>query len=328
MARRVALWLLGLEALAGIVFAILGWTISGTLLAFPFEQIGTGLRALSLSGTAGNVIAIIIYVVISLLPVTALVLIRRRGRWWAEDLLLALLAIVFFAVLYFMINPGILPTVFGSPAANASNFAMVAKAVAGGLAYSVICGYAVLRVLRAFKTDVADSLLRYLAALLVLIVAVLVWLIFGSGFADLVAGLKAVPTCPLPDVIPCSNPPTLPYAFLVVRFIVNQLAPALTIAVLFAAWKLLRSLRIDRYSADTVAASDALARLCRTALVVIVLANIGFNIVQVLCARWLTSVNLTVDIPVFELTLVLVALLASRLLSENKQLKDDNEMFI
>ena len=49
--------LLSVEAAACVLFCILQRSLSGlfsTLIAFPFEQIGAGLRAMSLSGTVGN----------------------------------------------------------------------------------------------------------------------------------------------------------------------------------------------------------------------------------------------------------------------------------
>ncbi len=54
-----------LTALGGIIFCILGLTIEvafTSILAFPFEQIGLGLRWLSLSSTLGNIFAIILYI--------------------------------------------------------------------------------------------------------------------------------------------------------------------------------------------------------------------------------------------------------------------------
>ena len=62
MKERHLFTLLSVEAAACVLFCILQRSLSGlfsTLIAFPFEQIGAGLRVLSLSGAVGNVIAII-----------------------------------------------------------------------------------------------------------------------------------------------------------------------------------------------------------------------------------------------------------------------------
>jgi hypothetical protein len=91
---------------------------------------------------------------------------------------------------------------------------------------------------------------------------------------------------------------------------------------------LLDEMRANRYSAETVAAAGQISKLCAVALVAMVLANIGFNLLQLLFAKSLVVINSSVQIPVFSITFVLAALLFTRLVTENKQLKDDNDMFI
>lgn len=55
MKEKHLLTLLSIEAAACVLFCILQRSVSGffsTIVAFPFEQLGEGLRALSLSGGA------------------------------------------------------------------------------------------------------------------------------------------------------------------------------------------------------------------------------------------------------------------------------------
>ena len=57
MKEKHLLTLLSIEAAACVLFCILQRSVSGffsTIVAFPFEQLGEGLRALSLSGGAGK----------------------------------------------------------------------------------------------------------------------------------------------------------------------------------------------------------------------------------------------------------------------------------
>ena len=67
MKERHLFTLLSVEAAACVLFCILQRSLSGlfsTLIAFPFEQIGAGLRVLSLSGAVGNVVAILLYMLL------------------------------------------------------------------------------------------------------------------------------------------------------------------------------------------------------------------------------------------------------------------------
>ena len=105
---------LSLEAAACLLLvALLGWNSSegeslASLAAFPFAQIGLGLRWLSLSGAVGNGLAIGLYVLLSLIPLIALGVIWRRGKLRQADALRAVLSALLFWVLYLMVNPGLL----------------------------------------------------------------------------------------------------------------------------------------------------------------------------------------------------------------------------
>lgn len=131
--------------------------------AFPFEQLGLGLRALSLSGGAGNAAALVLYGAVCLLPAGALLLIQRRRALCPEDALLPVLSAALFPVLYWMINPGLLGQFYGSAEGQP-----VAKAVLGIIVYSVLLGYVLLRMLRRFFTADLPGLQKCLAALTLL----------------------------------------------------------------------------------------------------------------------------------------------------------------
>lgn len=322
MKRNVFIGILMVEALLCVVLRILQASFTGVfsaVMAFPFEQIGLGLRLLSLSGGLGNAVAIAIYFAASLFPVSALPVLRKKRKLHTEDGLLGLLSVVLFAVLYLMINPGIINSLTRGVAGQP-----VGKAVLGVTVYSVLCGYLVLRVLRLFSVGGTDKLLRYMSVMLHLLNMLFVYIIFSTCIGNLlnsIASLKAGNT---------GNEHLLgaSYFSLVLQFTVDALPYVLDVFVVFAALRLLHEMRTDRYSAEAVAATERMSRLCSAALAATVLSNIGFNLLQLLFVKSLMVVNGSVQIPVFSITFVLAALLLTRFVAENKQLKDDNDMFV
>ena len=74
-------------------------------ITFPWEQMGLGLRRLSLSGGAGNVAAWILFLVIGARPLFAMAFLRYRRKSCRADYLLPLLSVSLFAGLWFFINP-------------------------------------------------------------------------------------------------------------------------------------------------------------------------------------------------------------------------------
>ena len=322
MKQKLFVGLLSAEALACVLFCILQTSFTGvfsTVMAFPFEQIGMGLRSLSLSSGAGNAMAIVVYIAVSMLPIAAVPILQKKRKLCAEDGLLGLLSAVLFAVLYVMINPGVISAWTGGMAAQP-----VGKTILGGMVYSVLCGYIVLRVLRLFSNGGTEKLLRYMSVMLRLLTVLFVYLIFGACFNGLLNSITALQAGNVGNerLLGAS------YIFLVLQFVVDALPYAFNVLVIFAALRLLAEMRSDRYSAETVAAAGQISRLCATALVAMVLANVGFNLLQLIFAKSLMVINGSVQIPIFPITFVLAALLLTRLVTENKQLKDDNDMFI
>ena len=94
-----------IEVIAGILFCIHSkqnpaYDSSTTDYVLTIELIGKGLRFLSLSSAIGNVIAIIIYAAISMIPAIYIIYQRKRGRTQKEDILLVAFyrAIILFPV--------------------------------------------------------------------------------------------------------------------------------------------------------------------------------------------------------------------------------------
>ena len=111
MKEKHLLTLLSIEAAACVLFCILQRSVSGffsTIVAFPFEQLGEGLRALSLSGGAGNAAAILFYVLLSLIPAGIWLILKKKQKTMPIDFTLFLLSVLLFVVLYYMINPGLM----------------------------------------------------------------------------------------------------------------------------------------------------------------------------------------------------------------------------
>jgi len=289
------------------------------VMAFPFEQIGLGLRALSLSGDTGNIISIVLYTTLCLIPVGILYSLKRVRRLYPEDALLAVLSIVLFAVVYMMINPGLLGPYFGDAAGQS-----VTKAVLGGMVYSVLIGYAVLRILRLFFHADTGRLQKYLEILLCALNALFVYLAFGAYFSSLMDSFDALRSGNTGN----EQSLGMSYLFLVLQYVVNALPYILDVLVVFAALELLDELSADRYSEAAVNASEKLSRLCGMALAVIVISNIGFNLLQLVFIKMLAVMNGSVQIPLISVAFTLAVLLLAQYIKENKQLKDDNDMFI
>ncbi|MBR5792616.1 MAG: hypothetical protein IKY34_05870 [Ruminiclostridium sp.] len=333
--QRSFLIFLGVEALLLLAFVLLGSTeglwASG-LVGFPFVQIGHGLRSLSLLGGAGNVLALVIYVVLSASPLIYLVWLWKSRELFAEDCLLVVLSILTFFTLYYMVNPGLIPGMADFLWSNGGAFY---QSLFSGTIYGLIFCYAVLRVVRHLKGAEREALQRYLVILLRVLAVVFVYLAFGACVQNLLAemeNLRAGNTM----IVEGWNPwlgltysgLEVSYAFLVLRCLANMLPYLLDVAVTLAALNLLTVMQKDRYSEESVQASDKLSHLCVVSLSATVVVTALLNILQLMFLGELHTVHINVYVPVLSVAFLLAVLMLNRLMGENKSLKEDNDLFI
>lgn len=319
-------WVLGMEAAFCIVFCLLRVKLPGlfsVMVAFPFEQIGGGLRALSLSGAAGNILAIVLYVLIGLVPAVIWLFLSKKKRAVAVDWVLPGLSVLLFLVLYFMINPGLFPT----------NVPGTGKLLWGCTFYSVFWGYLVIRLLSGYVVADKEKLQNGLIMLLSFLNMIFVYMICGQCFAGLLDVLENVGNSNSfsevgGELFAGPSELTLTYLFLILHFLVTILPYVCDVAVTFLAIAMLRVLSVDRYAEETVRAVEKLADVCGKALVITILADVGFNILQLLFHRSLYQVDLEIAIPVVSIIFVLAMLLFARYMREDQKLKQDHDLFI
>ncbi|MBR2045670.1 MAG: hypothetical protein IJ958_06000, partial [Agathobacter sp.] len=151
------------------------------ILNFPLEQIGWGLRQLSLSGGVGNVVAILLFLFVGVLPCGVFLLLKKKGKALFIDWMLVGLSVVLLLVLYYMINPGLLPvSIIGS------------KMLLGSAFYSVLIGYLVLRVIVGNRYVDTMVLQKSLCMMLYVVMILFAWSVVIEFFINLPATIQLV----------------------------------------------------------------------------------------------------------------------------------------
>lgn len=333
--QRSFLIFLGMEALLLLAFVLLGasdalW--SSGLIGFPFVQIGYGLRVLSLQGGTGNLLALVIYVALSASPLVYLVWLWKKRELYGEDCLLVVLSILTFFTLYYMVNPGLIPGMADFLWSDSGAFY---QSLYSGTIYGLVFCYAVLRVVRHLRGADKAALQGYLVLLLRVLAVIFVYMAFGACVQNLLSeieNLRAGNTMVIDGWHPILGLTysglDVSYAFLVLRCLANMLPYLLDVAVTLTALDLLTAMKEDRYSEESVQASEKLSHLCVLSLSATVVVTALLNILQLMFLGELHTVHINVYVPVLSVAFVLAVLLLNRLLGENKSLKEDNDLFI
>jgi len=314
MKRKPLFIVLVLEAAALFALALLADNfpnLFSSLFAFPFEQIGIGLRALSLSGQTGNGLALALWIGISMLPLLSAWKHKKDPeRTWENAALYALTGLLLF-VLYGMTNPATICARFPDMGERALP---VMKGIMGCTVWSVAVLWAVLVVNRLFYQGDTKTLLRYMRTLLYALCVLFTAAIPVYCGRDLFSSLGTIQKSA--DGI-----------MAVVRFSVSALPYGLDIAITVSALALLEELLSDR-PAEAQTAADNLSKPCRLSLVLVTASVAVFNILQVALAKKLSNVDTILSIPLMSLVFVLATLLFSRLIADSKRLHDEYDLFV
>lgn len=322
MTKRKIITILILESILCIIGAVAfsSPNASGYLviMQFPFTQLGLLLRTLSLSGTFGNVIAIILYAAICAVPLVFGALYIKWHTFKIEDGLLVVMSGFGFYMMYMMINPGLLNQ---TPSYFDGEFG---RAILGGAFYSILIGYLVLKMLRRADSSSTDSLLRVLRLLLTIAAVILVFSISYIGIGDVKTRLATIQS----DNTDPSVSLGFTNFFLLLRYLLTQLPAFMELVILILAIQLCNHLREDRYGESAVNVARRLASFSKKTVVVILLCCITLNLLQIIFTGSLVSVDYNTVLPIQSIIAAFAALVLMRFFIASRELSQDNKMFI
>lgn len=293
--------------------------IFSSLIAFPFEQIGRGLRFLSLSGRIGNGLALSIWVGLSALP-----LIPAMRNWNVKDhkmenMSLCLLSVVLFAGLFGIANPG---SLFSSPFDIDNRILYAVHAI---IIWSVVILYVILRLIRLYQSANLNELLRCTKSLLYILCILFMGVISISCGQKLAAMLGGI-NHPMDAVAAVEKNP-IDAVMSVISFIAALLPYLLDVIITFSSIQLLDML-IQKKADGLMDAVKHLSRQCCICLGLTPMSVIILNFLQLLLSHWLTDISISAQIPLMSIAFVLGIFLICQLISENLRLQADNDLFI
>lgn len=298
-----------------------------TIFTFPFEQLGTWLRDLSLSGTAGNIAAIILYTGICLLPVAVWLILKKKKKDRKGDLLLFLLSAACFYILYYSINPGLFETIL--PGARGLYLS--------GLFYSILVTYGVVRIQSMAMHGDRHTLHKLMKLFLILLGIVFGAIVFLELAITMPAAMEntreyyeSIQTLFVFAGAEASIQLNLGLmeAVTFMQSLTQAVPYVLDIVLIWQAYLLMNELQKDWYSEESVAASGKLAVTAGRNLVIVAILGMCDNLLQIFGRNGIKDVNLTVSIPILSILFMLAVLLAARYIRASQEIKTENDMFI
>jgi hypothetical protein len=285
---------------------------------------------MSLSGLVGNLLAIFLYASISLLPLWPLAKksIRPKGSF-LRLLLVAMSAYLFF-LLYYMVNPSLIQTLFHGALGGSKDMLMIDRAILCIYFYSLLFACWIVMVM----SD-TDRLTLELKRLIAVLGAAMIISVFYINVADLKSALASLPKAAGDGFNLGSQIPGLPESFpfcdgliAVLRFVLESAPSILLLTALPMAYRLLNGLEKSFFSEGNQRHAAAVALRCRLAILVSLGGMLAMGALQLLLSRYLSNVNLTGNAPVAVLIVSLAMMLLSRYLERSFAVYRENQMMI
>lgn len=310
MKKEKLFWVL--TAVAAVAAAFTPYAGNGFfgVLSLPFTALGWVLRKLSLAGTAGNLVSILLYGLVCLAPVAFWFRSKRR----TEDWLLLLLPLILVVVLYYMVNPNLRHTMMQNH---------VGDAIYAAAVWSTLMTWGVLKLLYSDEWGLDRNIYKGLRIFLLLCAASCLIDCFGNDIAQYLNILRSQV-----QVMGMVNYDTMDIAFMALGLLVNLVENGFAGLVLYKGAKLVAELERDPFGAGCVEAANAVSRSCRDALTIICLSGLFLNLAQIMLTPLLRNISVSVNIPVLGLAVCFAMLAVTRLLVQGKELKDDNDLFV
>ena len=279
-------------------FAPTEW-LGAPLMALP--ALGRGLRALSLSGGAGNAAAWVLYLLLSLLPLLGL-LPAGRKRGWADAFFLAA-SLYSFRFWYVAVNPTLLTAATGHP-----QIADAACAMAAALLVLLLLGGILMRIAHERESQ---ALLRGVAVLLMILAGVEA---LSLGLLHASALREAAKRGELGWQIPLC--------------LCDLARGACLIFTLLSARRLAQGLSGGWFSEGNEQLARALGQSSRTLLLVSLLSAAASGALSLLALGRVQSSGFTVSVPLTELLAALGCMVLSRFVADGVRLRRENDSFI
>ena len=308
-------WMLAGGAALGLLLALAGGLLSAgagwSTVNDPLLSVGRGLRALSLSGFGGDLLAWLAVLLVSGAPLALLPLRMEAESRGAEDLLLALMAPVIFCWLFYLANP----TRLGEIAAH------IFPLAGGCTVLSMGAAWLVLKLLRGLDGAPTRRLAAAFGALLSGCALLCAFSVAYGGAVGVAAQWAQV-------VEGNTDPGGLTLLVLIVLGALNA-APGLLMAVTMA-WgsELASVLGGGTFDQAGVELCGRAALACKAAAQATVTLTVFVNLFQLALVGELLSVSFSITLPLFSLAASAGLFLLCRCLQRGAALQEDSDSII
>ncbi len=269
-------------------------------LVFPLVPLARFLRTLSLSDAMGNIIAWIIYGLVTLSPLIVLAVLYLKKRFIKLDLLLVVLSLALGFSLYYLINPF-------------DGLSFTSYYALSPLILSILLSYLLLRIIYKLRQGDLKTLSCYSGYLLIIFMIVFAF----AAYFSLIYSLKNA-----------SGHDALLEFTNFLKALISAVTYGLVSYILKKIADLCLLYRHDQYHKELPSRLKKINKLLIRTILIISISQVFLNLFYVILGANISDVNTSISFPFLALAFLLIGLFVMRLFEDLLILKDDNDLMI
>jgi len=288
-------------------------------LNFPFELIGDWLRVLSLESNFLNVISILLFMLVGLIPIVLLAVLKLKKQAILIDwLFLIIIAVLDFLTLYFHINPALImdrldPLLLEN--LGVGDLELVQSILMNGLMYIFISIVFIYLVLRLFVKKAFKSLTIF-SVLINTVIISFIFIAFTTSVIELRLSLAQVGINGY-DI-----------TLFIMGFVIEVTIFILSLYLLNQLRILITGIMQKKSSQEGIVHLGRLYNSSIALMLVILSAQVLQNGYQIMFLSKIKDVSLQLDIPIFSLLTAVITFTISGYFTRMSEVEADNSLII
>ncbi|WP_434797738.1 hypothetical protein [Terrisporobacter vanillatitrophus] len=284
------------------------------IMYYPFDLIGESLRRLSLASIIGNIVALLIYMLICLIPTFIYLCKYKKGNNKEIDYILIGISAYLFYVIYQFINPMELYSLLPDELYGSSNFISFGKLSVSMMFYIIIISYFVLLSSKSLSSQEKTNNKKALKSLQIILVLFLISniiLIFYFGMFELL-----------------NKANNSGFLFYIIKYILSVSPMIMSMIVMFVGIKLINDFRENQYGEAVLEGIKKIYEYSKITVYLSVISSLFINGIQLISASSIRDINMFLSVPFIPLIVAFVGIILCKYFQESKSLYDDNNTII
>lgn len=302
-----------------------------SLIYLPFNYLGQFLRWLSLKSTFLNVISIILYIIVSLMPIIFYIITIVRHKKLDKFKIVSgafalIITVYLFYMLFYFVNPKLLLTgnKFFSAFSSLPNADFFYEMIKIGMSFIfyLLCLIVVFRYCFNKIKESSEKIYDYAVYAFEVIIICCLIIVFYLNVISLIINIRGI------DKNTYDYYYSLNIWIAIIQYFLRSITPILMIFTLKKFQKILRKFEKNIYDRENIHELKNLTDLCKTVIFINIFSVIIDNFVTLILRSYLINFNFYFTLPIIIVAISVIIIIISKIIAHSIEMYEENQLTI